>query len=280
MKPLHQFINEAMFECPVFESFGSQLVGEILSKLPKNKYTSKYLLSMFKWDEITDNDIEKVTPEEACKLAYKRDSDAVVLWISADGELIATTWGHYDIRYMTKAEIMGIGWDNCKSVKKLSTFAEYAIVIKDPDKFSTAKLRELRREMKRDALALKTEEEVKAENMKKFEKMKQQMTIEKDANSATLDAKLEKAKSSYNECSEAIDKMELLKDKVKYLVELNEKFNEVLDEFDRAILSVEDMESYETKWSKEKAAQMLNILNDTLSKFDAYCKKLLVKISN
>lgn len=283
MKPLHQFINEAMIEFPVFESFGSTIVGEILSKLKKSLYESKCLLLMFKWDEITDDDIEKVTPEEARKLAYKKDSNAVILWISSDNELIADTVGHYSIVLHSKANSIGLQWYNCKTVKKLAPNADYAIVIKDPDKFSTAKLRELRREMKRDALAFKTEEEVKVENMKKFEKMKQQMTIEKDANSATLEAKFEKAKASYNECAEAIGNMEILKDKVKYMNQLNDEFGIVLRRFDDAIYQVEDWEVYgkETNVIDTKfTAKLLNLLNDTLSKFDAYCKKLLVKISD
>ena len=283
MKPLHQFINEAMFVCPIFESFGSQIIGEILSKLPKNRYNSKYLFSMFKWDEITDNDIEKVTPEEARKLAYKKDSDAIILWISGDGELIANTCGHYDIMYQPKAEKIGIGWNNCKTVKKLAPNADYAIVIKDPDKFSTAKLRELRREMKKDALALKTEEQVREENMKKFEKMRQQIIIDKNANSATLEAKFEKVKSLYNECAEAINNLEILKDKIKYLKQLNDDFGWVLERFADAIYQIEDWTAYGAESNNantQYTAELLKFFNERLSKFENFCKKLLVKISD
>lgn len=280
MKPLHQFINEAMIECPVFESFGSTIVGEILSKLKKSLYESKNLLSMFKWDEITDDDIEKVTPEEARKLAYKKDSNAVILWISSDNELLADTVGHYSIVLHSKANDIGLWWDNCKTVRKLASNADYAIVIKDPDKFSTAKLRELRREMKRDALAFKTEEQVKEENMKKFEKMKQQMILDKDANSATLEAKFEKAKAIYDECATAIENIEILKDKVKYFGELNDKFLNLLGCFEDIFDRLEAMKEYDTEYRTSRAVAALNTLNTDFSEFEKYCQKLLVKISD
>ena len=276
MKTLQQFMVESM-NGPVFESFGSSIISEIFSTLIKSFYATKVLFHEMQWDNVTDNDVRKMDPESAKKLAYKKDSNAYILWVAPDGQLIARTIGIYNILLNTK-----VADDRLKTVKKIASLADYAVIVWEPDTFSTNNLRQIRREAKKDALALKTEEEVRQDNIKRYQKLIKDVFIRKYANKASLEAKFEKVESLYNECSEKIGELENLKDKTKFLSELNREFSEVLDRLEDAAESIEHIkkDTEDDDYYSRQSERYIKMLDEEIEKFEEYYNYLLVKISD
>ena len=173
MARLHEYLNEAL-GITLNESFGSSKIAEYMEKTKKkNSWIKQYLVTLFQWDKITDEDIKVLDKADAAKLAYKKNSneDDFFLWITGDG--IITAYSNGLIVYSD--------YGMFKSVRALSKSPaiKEAIQIKNYQAFETQTLRNQRREQKANALALKSDLEVAKENKERYEKLKLQNEVNK-----------------------------------------------------------------------------------------------------
>lgn len=253
MKTLVDFIKESREEV-VLETFQSSIARDVIFGTMKGWY-KKDLGRDFLWDQITDADFEELNPEEARKLAYKRDSNECIFWIDKENDAAFLSWGNYmfrklDFRY-DRREI--------KTVKAISELSIKAYVLKDAEKFSTREIRKQRQEAKQNALALKENDEIREENLNRYRTIINSNKLNNTANTATLMAKLESATQTFEEAMKefrSVDE-ENMRQRLSAMKELNSLYSAIISKLDDVAMYKEwaadgSAREYNTaRWSKE-----------------------------
>lgn len=179
MKNLTEHIAEAFGLSMLTESIASQKVRDVFTdKDGKLNYyfTNRYggtIAREMQWDKLTDADVEEMSTEEARKLAYKKDSDAYILWLDANGKFQARSFGNYMI-------LMDSGLSRWvrNTVKSVSMACDHALVVKDPDKFQTREIRSERTRQKQGALALMSAADVAKQNIERYKDLLRQKQLQ------------------------------------------------------------------------------------------------------
>lgn len=272
MKTFVEHLNESL-EQAVLETFQSSIARDVIFGKMKGWY-KKDLGRDFLWDQITDADFEELTPEEARKLAYKRDSNANIYWIDVDGEPVFMSWGNYMFRKLCAEYRM----NQIKNVKAISELAAKAYVLKDAEKFSTREIRKQRQEAKQNALALKENDKIREENINRYQTIINSKKLNNTANTATLMAKLESATQAYEEAMKDLRSVdeENMRQRLSAMKDLNILYSNIIAKLDDVALYKEwtasgDAEEDSTaRWSKA-AVEMAK-------EFDEKIQKLYKKI--
>lgn len=254
MKTLVDFIKESREEV-VLETFQSSIARDVIFGTIKGSYEKKNLGRDFLWDQITDADFEELNPEEARKLAYKRDSNECIFWIDRDNDAAFLSWGNYmfrklDVEY-NRREI--------KTVKAISELSIKAYVLKDAEKFSTREIRKQRQEAKQNALALKENDKIREENLNKYRTIINSNKLNNTADTATLMAKLESATQTFEEAMKefrSVDE-ENMRQRLSAMKELNSLYFVIISKLDDVAMFKEWVaggnakEDSTARWSKE-----------------------------
>ena len=223
MKSLSTYVNEGL-SLNMFESFEAPTAQRIFDGLAA-KWQQKDLGRTLQWDKIPEEAFEEMTPEEARKLAYQRNSTADIFWFDGN-ELIYRSYANFSWHQFCGYRRYG----KVKTVKRISEVATTAILLKDSEKYSTTALRKDRAEQKANALALKSAEDVRKENLERYNSAIAEVKLEKSANEATIVAKLNAATEEY---TQAVSDMishdaETLSVRVKAIEEVNKLYSNVV----------------------------------------------------
>lgn len=223
MKSLASFVNENM-STSVCESFAAPTAQKIFDAL-KMKWEQKSLGITLQWDKIPEECFHEITPEEGKKLAYQRNSVADIFWFYK-GELTFRSYGNFSWRMYGVNRYAG----RIKSVKKISEISDSAIWVEDAEKYSTNALRKERAEQKKGALALKAAEDVKNENIERYQTAVALIKLEKSANEATMVAKLNTATEEYTQAvSDLVShEAETLHMRVSAIEEINRIYSNIV----------------------------------------------------
>jgi hypothetical protein len=223
MKSLATFVNEGM-STSLFETFSAPTAQKIFDAM-KMKWEQKSLGVTLQWDKIPEECFHEITPEEGKKLAYQRNSIADIFWFS-NGELTFRTYGNFSWHMYGVNPRAG----RIKSVKKISEISDSAIWIENAEKYSTNALRKERAEQKQGALALKAAEDVKNENIERYQKAVALIKLEKSADEATMVAKLNIATEEYTQAvSDLVShEAETLHMRVSAIEEINEIYSNIV----------------------------------------------------
>ena len=276
MKTFVEHLNESL-EQTLLETFQSSIARDVIFGTMKGWY-KKDLGRDFLWDQITDADFEELNPEEARKLAYKRDSNECIFWIDRDGEAAFISYGNYMFRKLCA----GYKMNQIKTVKAISELAAKAYVLKDYEKLSTREIRKQRQEAKQNALALKENDKVKEENLNRYRTIINSKKLNDTANTAALMAKLDAATQTYEEAMKefrSVDE-ENMRQRVSAMIEVNKVYASMLAKLDDIAIYkgwIEDGDAEEdstARWSKEalKYAKEFDAWIDELNKKITYWK--------
>ena len=272
MKTLVESIRENC-NAIVMETFQSSIARDVIFGTMKGWY-KKDLGRDFVWDQITDADFEELNPEEARKLAYKRDSGACIFWIDSDGEAAFLSWGNYMFRKLCSE----YNRSKIKTVKAISELSTKAYVLKDSEKFSTREIRKQRQEAKQNALALKENDEVKEENLNRYRTIINSKKLNDTANTATLMAKLESATQAYEEAMKefrSVDE-ENMRQRLTAMKELNNLYSNIITKLD-------DVAMYK-EWSdkgnaeEDSTARWTKAAIEMAKEFDEKIQRLYTRI--
>lgn len=163
MKNLRDFINESV-SFQVNEAFGNPVLTEFFAgtEFSKNPMLKKSLT----WDKIDETDCELMDPEEARKLAYKRNSTDYLVW--KVGKKVAYSIGMivYNRSIIKNDDLIVF------TVKAMSKIATGVMLIHNHNKYSTIELAKLRQEQKKNALALQSDWTVQQANISRYEELK------------------------------------------------------------------------------------------------------------
>ena len=197
MKDLKQFIAEGLSARSVNEKLSSDKVRELFKSFKYSNLTGvKSMKSLYKWDQMRDDDLQTIDSDEAYKLARKRDSDALIIWCRLAGG--------GGLQYKVNAVSMGTSMlssarerttELFKSVKKAAEYSHKAILIKDSSRFSTSELRAARRNAKENALALKELWEISYENKQRRDQLLKELKFKK--NTQDIQAYVDQATEIY-----------------------------------------------------------------------------------
>lgn len=185
MKDLKQFIAEGLSttRC-VNEKLSSDKVRELFKSFAHSNLTGvKSMKSLYKWDQMRDDDLQTMDSDEAYKLARKRDNDALIIWCRLAGggglqyKVNAVSIG---TSMLSSTREQGRVTELFKSVKKASEYSHKAILIKDSSRFSTSELRAARRNAKENALALKELWEISYENDRRYQQLLKELREKKN----------------------------------------------------------------------------------------------------
>ena len=243
MKSLSTFVNESI-NSSILESFGSAGIGSTFKNLKGG--LDRWAMSYFAWDKITDEDYEFVTPDEAKRMAYKRDSGDVFIWFEGsrwsegnefkeNDRPVCFSIGTYMIQFFNHSVSGHYGTGrrgNKYSVKNLAENADKVILIKDPNRFITHELKRARREAKENALALKDCYTIAKENQERYKKLLAEKSLERDANTATIDARIKAITDEYTEFITDITSLETVQsDAIRDIIEANTQYSKILGYF-------------------------------------------------
>lgn len=197
MKDLKQFIAEELSAWSVNEKLSSDKVRELFKSFKYSNLTGvKSMKSLYKWDQMRDDDLQTIDSDEAYKLARKRDSDALIIWCKLAGG--------GGLQYKVNAVSMGTSMlsstreraaESFKSVKKAAEYSHKAILIKDSSRFSTSELRAARRNARENALALKELWEISYENKQRRDQLLKELKFKK--NTQDIQAYIDQATEIY-----------------------------------------------------------------------------------
>lgn len=164
MKSLEVLLTEAL----VVEAFGSKIIAGLMKNvgLKSDWWNSR---SYLQWDKVKDDDIREITKEEALKLYRKQKDPHYILWVSdnyREGKRISLiTWG---------TDIVTCEWGYAPRgastkgvIDSMNITKAYDVI--DFEKFLRREMIQQRTEAKKNALALKSAEEVLADNKKRYE---------------------------------------------------------------------------------------------------------------
>lgn len=198
MKDLKQFIAEGLSAQCVNEKLSSDKVRELFKSFKYSNLTGvKSMKSLYKWDQMRDDDLQTMDSDEAYKLARKRDSDALIIWCRLAGGGLQYKVNAVSIgtSMLSSTREQGRVVELFKSVKKAAEFSHKAILIKDSSRFSTSELRAARRNAKENALALKELWEISYENKQRRDQLLKELKFKK--NTQDIQAYVDQATEIY-----------------------------------------------------------------------------------
>lgn len=173
MKTLHEYLTEHM----IAESFQSDILRDFWMGLQKSSRNSGSYFNMLAWDKITDDDLKKLTKEEALKRMRAQKNPGYLLWVSEKQfryrERIHSpnkdevysyngiTWG-WDVVMTYNGVFKGV------KANHIAEDADYAYEVLDPQKFLVGDLQRSRREARRGATALMNPREILEKNLERY----------------------------------------------------------------------------------------------------------------
>lgn len=224
MKSLSVYVNESL-ERSLFESFEAPSAQKIFNGI-KRKWYQKALGVTLQWDKIPEECFRELTPEEAKRIAYQRNSTADIFWFDENGDVLFRSYGNFSWTAFYYDKYFG----KVKSVKRISELSASAIMIENSEKYSTSTLRKERAEQKRGAIALKAAEDVKNENIERYQTAVALIKLEKSADEATMVAKLNTATEEYTQAvSDLVShEAETLAMRVSAIEEINKIYSNIV----------------------------------------------------
>lgn len=171
MKNLHEYLMEHM----VMESFKSDILRDFWMGLQKSGRNRGPYYTMLQWDKITDNDLKKLTKDEALKRMRSQKDPGYLLWVS-DRTGTSYGWGNEPAStYHYNGATWG--WDVCltyngdkRGVKAshIADEADYAYEIIDPTRFLVKDIQIARVEARKGATALMDAWRIAENNRKRY----------------------------------------------------------------------------------------------------------------
>lgn len=164
MKSLEVLLTESL----VVEAFGSKILAGLMKNVGlKSNLWSGY--SFLQWDKVKDEDLREITLEEAMKLYRKQKEPHYILWVGnnrGEGERVSLiTWG---------TDVIDCEWGHAPRgtstkgvIDSMNITKAYDVI--DFEKFIRREMILQRVKAKKDALALKSADEVLADNKKRYE---------------------------------------------------------------------------------------------------------------
>lgn len=195
MLPLYKYITEST----IAETKISKSVAELLSSLTSSSSLAKQydIKHMFKWNDITDEDLNEMSASDALRAA-ERGKDTLVIWYDAKGESSALT---------LDKQILWVGpgvitkyvsaHSTPRYVATISKRSSRAVVIYNISKYSTAELREKRKQSHENAVALQNNSDIAQDNVWRYKK---------EIISKMHDQLDERAEEVYNRCTALLDR--------------------------------------------------------------------------
>lgn len=195
MLPLYKYITEST----IAETKISKSVAELLSSLTSSSSLAKQydIKHMFKWNDITDEDLNEMSASDALRAA-ERGKDTLVIWYDAKGESSALT---------LDKQILWVGpgvitkyvsaHSTPRYVATISKRSSRAMVIYNISKYSTAELREKRKQSHENAVALQNNSDIAQDNVWRYKK---------EIISKMHDQLDERAEEVYNRCTALLDR--------------------------------------------------------------------------
>lgn len=195
MLPLYKYIAESA----VVETKISGGIAELLRSLTSSSSLAKQydIKHMFKWNDITDEDLNEMSTSDALKAA-EREKDALIIWYDANGVPSALT---------LDKQILWVGpgvitkyvsaHSTPRYVATISKRSSRAVVIYDVSKYSTAELRDQRRQSHENAVALQDSSDIAQDNVWRYKK---------EIISKMHDQLDERAEEVYNKCTALLDR--------------------------------------------------------------------------
>lgn len=195
MLPLYKYITEST----IAETKISKSVAELLSSLTSSSSLAKQydIKHMFKWNDITDEDLNEMSASDALRVA-ERGKDTLVIWYDAKGESSALT---------LDKQILWVGpgvitkyvsaHSTPRYVATISKRSSRAMVIYNISKYSTAELREKRKQSHENAVALQNNSDIAQDNVWRYKK---------EIISKMHDQLDERAEEVYNRCTALLDR--------------------------------------------------------------------------
>lgn len=195
MLPLYKYITEST----IAETKISKSVAELLSSLTSSSSLAKQydIKHMFKWNDITDEDLNEMSASDALRAA-ERGKDTLVIWYDAKGESSALT---------LDKQILWVGpgvitkyvsaHSTPRYVATISKRSSRAMVIYNISKYSTAELREKRKQSHENAVALQNNSDIAQDNVWRYKR---------EIISKMHDQLDERAEEVYNRCTALLDR--------------------------------------------------------------------------
>lgn len=275
MRGISQFMTEEFASESIFESMGSEKITNIF----KNKYGKvsgefRPIEKEMQWDKITDADVEEMSTEEARKLAYKRNSDVYILWIDGGGTFLGRSFGNYNLY---------VAWNfrrsNYETVRSISLASDKALVIRDPDKFTTRELRAERAEAKKGALALMDAAQVAKDNMKRYKAILDERRFS-DINFGDVVEQVRKVTENYSKLiGDITDDMVSstnYRETIKSLEDIEGSYHKIMDVFKNILdryKSYNDWKKYQNDemidWARKNAIEQVNVLQKLIDTFNS-----------
>ena len=195
MLPLYKYITEsAMVETKI-----SGGIAELLRSLTSSSSLAKQydIKHMFKWNDITDEDLNEMSVSDALKAA-ERGKDTLVIWYDAKGESSALT---LDKQILWVGPGMITKYVSAHStpryVATISKRSSRAVVVYGASKYSTAELRDRRRQSRENAVALQNNSDIAQDNVWRYKR---------EIISKMHDQLDERAEEVYTKCTALLDR--------------------------------------------------------------------------
>lgn len=158
--PLYTYLKNHI----LMESFQSDILRTLYFSLKPRVREGRYWDgSLPMWDKIKDNDLTKLTRDEALKRMRSRKEPGYLFWFLNDTTFGGITWG-CDVIMTHDGYYKGV------TANSVAYNCDGAYELNDPTNFLRTDLQKARREAQEGALALKNFDKVKAENLERYEK--------------------------------------------------------------------------------------------------------------
>lgn len=174
-------------------------IAELLRSLTSSSSLAKQydIKHMFKWNDITDEDLNEMSVSDALKAA-ERGKDTLVIWYDAKGESSALT---LDKQILWVGPGMITKYVSAHStpryVATISKRSSRAVVVYGASKYSTAELRDRRRQSRENAVALQNNSDIAQDNVWRYKR---------EIISKMHDQLDERAEEVYTKCTALLDR--------------------------------------------------------------------------
>lgn len=195
MLPLYKYIVEsAVVETKIIGG-----IAELLRSLTSSSSLVKQydIKRMFKWNDITDEDLNEMSASDALKVV-ERGKDTLVIWYDAKDVPSALT---------LDKQILWVGpgvitkyvsaHSTPRYVATISKRSSRAVVVYDASKYSTTELRDRRRQSRENAVALQNNSDIAQDNVWRYKK---------EIISKMHDQLDERAEEVYTKCTALLDR--------------------------------------------------------------------------
>ena len=174
-------------------------IAELLRSLTSSSSLAKQydIKHMFKWNDITDEDLNEMSVSDALKAA-ERGKDTLVIWYDVKGESSALT---LDKQILWVGPGMITKYVSAHStpryVATISKRSSRAVVVYGASKYSTAELRDRRRQSRENVVALQNNSDIAQDNVWRYKR---------EIISKMHDQLDERAEEVYTKCTALLDR--------------------------------------------------------------------------